>query len=204
MNPDEPKKNSPENGAEPVAGPPTVPIWLIVVFGFLVYWGSLFLAENAGGFSKEVYTPYHAYDEVATSNPQDPLARLRAEGRKIFEVNCAPCHQPSGTGQAGRAPPLAGSEWVLAGNGDRVVHIVMNSVTGPITVKGEEWNLNGMVAWRDTLKDEQITAVLNYIRSQSEWGNKAGPIGLPMVQAARAEKHVGPETADELLKIPVQ
>jgi len=59
-----------------------------------------------------------------------------------------------------------------------------------------------MVPWRDNYSDEQIAAVLTYIRSHFD--NKAGPINPALVKAARAEKHSGPETSDELLKIPVQ
>ena len=50
MNADDPKKIDP-SGTEPVAESWSVPIWLILIFGLLFYWGQLFLAENAGGFS---------------------------------------------------------------------------------------------------------------------------------------------------------
>jgi mono/diheme cytochrome c family protein len=201
MNPDEPRKTADENSPEPVAERWTVPIWLIVVFGLLFYWGQLFLAENAGGFNKDVYDPYHSFDEVAMANPQDPEAKTRAEGKRVFDLTCTLCHQPNGLGKEGVAPPLAGSEWVQAPGGDRIARIVLNGLTGPINVKGQDFNLT-MVAWRDNYNDDQIAAVLTYVRSQ--WGNKAGPIKPEVVAAARAEKHPGPETSDELLKIPVQ
>jgi mono/diheme cytochrome c family protein len=203
MNADVPKRTVNQNDAEPVAGRSTVPIWLIVVFGLLFYWSQLFLAENAGGFNRDVYNPYPSYEKVAAANPQDPEAKQRAEGRKIFEGTCAACHQLSGLGQADKAPPLVASEWVLAPRGERIARIVLNGLTGPITVKGQEWNLT-MVPWRDNFSDDQIAAVLTYIRSQSVWGNKAGPIDPQVVKAARAESHPGPETSDELLRIPVQ
>jgi mono/diheme cytochrome c family protein len=200
MNASEPGKIS-RNGAEPEAGRSTVPIWQIIVFALLVYWCSLFLAKNAGGFNKDVYNPYHSYDDVAFANPQDPGARLRAEGRRVFETTCAACHQPTGLGKEGTAPPLAGSEWVLAPGGDRIVHIALNGLTGPIQVKGQEWNLT-MPPWRDNFSDDQIAAVLTFIRSQ--WDNKAGPIKPEWVKAARAEGRAGYETSDQLLKIPAQ
>jgi mono/diheme cytochrome c family protein len=201
MNADEPNKTADQSSPEPVAERWTVPIWLIVAFGLLFYWGQLFLAENAGGFSRDVYGPYHSYEAVNMANPQDPAARLRALGRQVFDKSCTVCHQPNGLGKEGTAPPLAGSEWVQAPGGDRIARIALNGLTGPISVKGQEWNLT-MVPWRDNFTDDQIAAVLSYIRSQ--WGNKAGPIDPKVVAAARAEKHPGPETSDELLKIPVQ
>jgi mono/diheme cytochrome c family protein len=202
MNAEEPQKIVDPSGPEPVAERSTVPIWLMMIFGFLFfYWGPLFLAENAGGFSKEVYGPYHSYDDVTLANPQDPEAKSRAEGKRVFDLTCSVCHQPNGLGKEGTAPPLAGSDWVQASSGDRIVRIVLNGLTGPINVKGQEFNLT-MLAWRDNYNDDQIAAVLTYIRSQ--WGNKGGPIKPELVKAARAEPHPGPETSDELLKIPVQ
>jgi mono/diheme cytochrome c family protein len=201
MNSDEPKNTVLQNGPEPVADRWTIPMWLIIIFALLFYWGSLFMAENAGGFARDVYNPYHSAADVAAANPQDEGAKLRAEGRKIFESTCAACHQASGSGKEGTAPPLAGSDWVLAPGGDRIVRIVLNGLTSPITVKGQEWNLT-MVPWKDNFNDEQIAAVLTYVRSS--FGNNAGPIKPDLVKTARAEKHPGPETSDELLKIPVQ
>jgi mono/diheme cytochrome c family protein len=133
MNAEEPKKIADPSGPEPVAERSTVPIWLMMVFGFLFfYWGPLFLAENAGGFSKEVYGPYHSYDDVTLANPQDPEAKSRAEGKRVFDLTCSVCHQPNGLGKEGTAPPLAGSDWVQASSGDRIVRIVLNGLTGPI------------------------------------------------------------------------
>jgi mono/diheme cytochrome c family protein len=203
MKPGQPNKTVNQNGPEPVAERWTIPMWLIILFALLLYWGTVFMAENAGGFAKDVYNPYHSSAEVALANPQDPEAKQRAVGRKVFEGTCAACHQLSGLGQDGKAPPLAGSEWVLAPGGDRIVRVVLNGLNGPITVKGKEWNL-AMVPWRDNFNDDQIAAVLTFVRSQADWGNKAGPIKPDLVKAARAEKHPAPMTADELLRIPVQ
>ncbi len=202
MSPNDPKKPVPKNGAEPVAGFSTIPIWLVVVFGALFYWSQLYLDGHAGGFSPEVYAPFQSYDEVVRRNPQDPGARKRAMGREVFEKTCAACHQLTGLGKDGVAPPLVGSEWVLAPGGDRIVRIALNGLTGPINVKGQDWNLT-MPPWRDNFDDEHIAAVLTFIRSRLG-DNKASDIDPALVKAARAESHPGPETSDELLKIPLQ
>jgi mono/diheme cytochrome c family protein len=201
MNTDQPTHSVNQNDAEPVAGRSTVPIWLIVVFGLLFYWSQLFLAENAGGFNKDVYSPYPSYDEVAAANPQDPEAKRRTEGRRVFMTTCYACHMATGLGVAGTYPPLAGSEWVLAPGGNRIAHIVLYGLSGPINVKGQDFN-GTMLAWRETYNDEQIADVLTYIRSQ--WGNNARPIDPQVVKAARAEGRANYESSDELLKMPVQ
>jgi mono/diheme cytochrome c family protein len=202
MIPTDPKMPAKQDEPEPTAGLSSVPVWLVVVFGALFYWCQLFLDGHAGGFSKDVYAPYHDFDQVAVANPQDPEAKIRARGRAIFTATCSACHQLSGLGQEGKAPPLVGSEWVLAPGGDRIVRIVLDGLTGPITVKGQQWNLT-MVPWRDTYNDDDIAAVLTFVRSKLG-DNNATPIKPDLVKAARAETHPGPETSDELLKIPIQ
>jgi mono/diheme cytochrome c family protein len=201
MNLDEPNNTVQQSGPEPVAERWTIPMWMIILFALLIYGGSLFMAENAGGFAKDVYSPYHSPEDVAAANPQDEQGKMLAEGRKVFAGTCAACHQDSGLGQEGKAPPLVGSEWVLAPGGNRIAHVVLNGLSGPINVRGKEWNL-AMVPWRDNFTDEQIAAVLTYVRSS--WGNNAGPISPDLVKTARADKHPGPMNSDELLKMPVQ
>jgi len=201
MKPNPPDKPVNQNGAEPAAGYATVPIWLVMVFGAMFYWGATFLSDHGGEFNKDVYNPFESYEAVNAANPQDPEAKLMSEGRKQFGLICAACHLPTGLGQEGKAPPLAGSDWVQAPRGDRLVRIVLNGLTGPITVKGQQWNLT-MPPWGGTFTDYQIAAVLTYVRGNLD--NKAGPINPAVVTAARAEKHSGNETLEELSKIPVQ
>ncbi len=125
-----------------------------------------------------------------------------SKGRAIFTKLCAACHQPNGEGKEGLAPPLAGSEWIKASSGDRLVRIVLNGVTGPIHVQGQTWNLT-MPPWRENLDDEQIATVLNFIRSK--WGGEgAAKIKDDLSEAARAETHPKPMTEEELLKIPLK
>jgi mono/diheme cytochrome c family protein len=113
---------------------------------------------------------------------------------------CAACHQREGEGKDGVAPPLAGSEWVLAPSGDRLARIVLNGLSGAVRVRGREWNLP-MPRWREILNDDQVAVVLTYVRS--ELGDqRAAPIAPELVATARQEARATPETADELLRIP--
>src|ERR1700684_3258884 len=98
MNADAPKLTVNQNGREPVAERRAVPMWLIVVLALLFYWGCLFVADKAGGFSKDVYSPYNSADEVAAANPQDPTQKLMAVGRGIFDKTCSQCHQADAKG----------------------------------------------------------------------------------------------------------
>jgi cytochrome c553 len=124
----------------------------------------------------------------------------KSKGQAIFQKICAACHQQDGAGKEGVGPPLAGSEWVKAPGGERLVRIVLNGLNGPIQVRGKTWNL-AMPPLRENLDDEQIAVVLNYIRSQ--WASEAAAVKSDLAGAARQESHPNPETAEELLRIAV-
>ena len=53
-----------------------------------------------------------------------------------------------------------------------------------MTVKGQQYN-NVMAPWGKVLKDEQIAAVLTYVRN--EWGNQAPPITKEFVSKIREQ-----------------
>jgi mono/diheme cytochrome c family protein len=126
-------------------------------------------------------------------------------GKIIYGNICAGCHQPHGGGNAGQAPALAGSEWVLAPGPNRLVRIPVAGLTGPIKVNGVEWALSmPSFAGPGMMSDEDVAAVVTYIRNS--WGNKATPVTVEQVQKIRADViKTHPEqqyTADELLKLP--
>jgi mono/diheme cytochrome c family protein len=189
------------DNAEPSAGFSTVPIWLIMVFGGLFYWCQLYLNDHAGGFNDQVYTPFQSIEDVAAANPKSAGDEQYIMGKEVFDKTCVACHQPSGMGKEGTAPPLVASEWVLAADPSRITHIVLNGLTGPINVEGKDWNLT-MVPWKDVYDDKHLAAVLTYVRNT--WGNKAPPVKPEQMAAARKDVHPGPETAPELLQIPLQ
>jgi mono/diheme cytochrome c family protein len=103
-------------------------------------------------------------------------------GRQTYAGLCAACHQPTGKGLEGLAPPLADSEWVL-GEPERIVKVVMHGLRGPIKVKGLNYSYDMPAA--GFLSDEQIAGVLTYIRR--EWDHEASPVSVDLVQKIRAE-----------------
>jgi mono/diheme cytochrome c family protein/glucose/arabinose dehydrogenase len=135
-----------------------------------------------------------------------PLTPLTAEqekrfaaGREVFAQVCAQCHQVSGLGQEGVAPPLVDSEWVL-GSPDRLARIALNGVHGPIKVgkRVVDLEMPGLYA----MSDEQIASVLTYLRR--EWGHEATPVDAAVVARSRQESagRGGTQwTAEELMKV---
>jgi len=120
------------------------------------------------------------------------------EGRIVYTNICAACHQPTGLGQDGLAPPLLDSEWVL-GPPARLPRILMYGVSGPINVEGVNFRLE-MPGLPD-LNDRQIASVLTYIRR--EWEHGGEPVTEDFVAKIREEERSRrePWTAGELLKI---
>ena len=106
-------------------------------------------------------------------------------GKQTFAGLCAACHQPTGKGLDGLAPPLADSEWVN-GDPERINKVVMHGLRGPIKVKGLSYSYDMPAA--GFLSDEQIAGVLTYIRR--EWDHEASPVPVDLVKKIR-EEHKG-------------
>jgi mono/diheme cytochrome c family protein len=109
--------------------------------------------EKRKGQQPNIKTP----DEVADNLEQGKTVA----GATIYNTYCAACHQHNGKGDGTRFPPLAGSEWVT-GDKRKLIQIVLNGLNEPITVQDVPYN--GLMPAHKFLKDEQVAAVVNYIR----------------------------------------
>lgn len=191
------EKDDPRDGYEPI------PLWMVSFFMALVFWGGAYLAFYSGGFRADVFDPsrvsWSGGGAAADKGPPDPMVI----GKKLYTANCVACHQATGLGVAGQFPTLVDSEWVLGGDwhGDNhLVKILLHGLQGPIQVKGSTYN-GAMPPWKQ-LKDEQIAAILTYIRN--EWGNSASPITADQVAKIREETaaQTEPYTQNQLKAIP--
>lgn len=208
MSPDSPDLQS--NGladAEPKAERATAPIALIILFALLVFWSMLYLDANGGGFNPKVYRTYGNYAELDAAQPvAGPEVEFPKRGKLIFERTCAACHQSSGIGSpANGCPPLVNSEWVNSPGPNRIISLVLNGGTGPISVLGQQYpGTTPMTPWKDTLKDDEIAYVLSYVRTA--WGNKAGIVMPETVAKIRAKEKAdgftGYRNSADLLKLP--
>jgi mono/diheme cytochrome c family protein len=88
------------------------------------------------------------------------------DGMAVFNDTCVACHQEDGTGKAGEFPPLAGNQDLFLSS-DFPAYVVLFGIEGVIEVNGKSFD-NVMPPF-DFLDDEQIAAVLAYVRSN--WGN---------------------------------
>jgi cytochrome c oxidase subunit II len=112
--------------------------------------------------------------EAAAAQPPAEVAAAppaaAASGEKVYNTQCAACHQAGGQGMPPNFPALAGSK---VANGPADAHIQH-------TLKGK-----GMMPPFAHLSDADIAAALTYERTS--WGNKGGAVTAEQVQAQRGK-----------------
>ena len=112
---------------------------------------------------------------------------LFTQGKEIYqrEGYCGTCHQSDGRGlEASQFPPLAGTSWVL-GSQERLIKLTLNGLMGPIEIGGKEYpGQVPMTPFAGLLNDEELAAVLTYVRNS--FGNEASVISPEEVREVRA------------------
>jgi mono/diheme cytochrome c family protein len=192
---------SPSHDAGPAVSHSTVPIWIIVLTLTLLFLGMVYFDHHGGWFNPQVYGPYASAEELESYQPKSGAAAILARGKARYDQVCGLCHGVDGLGKPGQAPPLADSEWVNTKGVQRVIAVPLAGIGGPLTVKGQTWNLS-MPAMGAAMSDEDLAGVLTYIRSS--WGNKASAVTADDVKAVRAKQGARPQplTGDTLKALP--
>ena len=126
--------------------------------------------------------------QTGTQNAASASGPLLADadtsaGEKIFNANCAACHQTTGQGVPGAFPPLVGHAPELAnakGGREYMENLLLYGLQGEINVSGQAYN-GVMAAWSQ-FSDDELASVLNYVLSS--WGNAdAMPADYPAFTA---------------------
>jgi mono/diheme cytochrome c family protein len=113
----------------------------------------------------------------APARPPGPLARdpaVMARGSAIYDQRCAYCHGDKGEGAPGAYPPLAGNRAVNMETPANLVQILRHGGFLPTTAGNPR--PYGMPPFGSVLDDQEIAAVLTYVRGS--WGNDAPPVGM--------------------------
>lgn len=110
--------------------------------------------------------------DASASGKTFDKAELVARGEKIYNANCAACHQATGLGLPGVFPALAGGK---IATGPAAAHI-------DIVVNGSKVN-PAMAAFGKQLSDLDLAAVITFERNS--WGNTASVVQPADVAAAR-------------------
>ncbi len=98
------------------------------------------------------------------------VAELVERGEKVYQANCAACHQANGMGLPGAFPAINGSKVATGPIADHI-HVVLVGRPG-----------TAMAAFGGQLSDADIAAVVTYQRNA--WDNKMGDAAQPAEVAA--------------------
>ena len=162
-------------------------------------------ARNAAAMVKHYWGPADPTKGTAPAIVADPEERkdvvkvpthLKGADAKAFQLgaevfrrpaHCATCHQPDGKGLDPAFPPLVGTPWVT-GDVERLIKISLHGIYGKIEVNGKVYDpakgVPPMTAFASMLNDEEIAAVLTFVRNS--WGNQAAPVHADTVKKVRA------------------
>jgi len=160
--------------------------------------------DNMRGFGLRVSDEQRAkiLDYLGTYlGPTPPPATMATaetgpvDGVRVFDDTCIACHEADGKGKPGKFPPLAGNRDLFLAR-DFPAIVALNGIEGAIEVDGQRF-ANVMPPF-DFLSDEEIAAVVKYVRSN--WGNDAiRPADFTDVTAAEvAALRAKPMTTDDV------
>ena len=161
------------------------------------------IVEDAMKYPKDVwnknaielaYSNLSGIKQVTKEEGPQPPIHFSAGPRALFKKgadiynrdgHCVTCHQANGQGlEAAGFPPIAKTEWVN-GDPERLIDITLHGLMGPIEVKGKQYpGLVPMTQFRGLLNDEEIAAVLTYVRNS--FGNESGPVSEELVKKVRS------------------
>ncbi|HYL02886.1 MAG TPA: copper-containing nitrite reductase [Steroidobacteraceae bacterium] len=123
---------------------------------------------------------------VAAARAAEAMGTLTKEqqikaGEARFTGTCSVCHQTNGQGLPSVFPPLAASDFLMADK-QRAIGIVLNGLSGKVTVKGSEFN--SVMPPMSQLNDDEIANILTYVRNS--WGNSGEAVSAEEVKQTRA------------------
>ncbi|WP_035713188.1 molybdopterin cofactor-binding domain-containing protein [Azorhizobium doebereinerae] len=113
-----------------------------------------------------------SFSGPAPADPETKAATLQAQataalrpldtlGGKLYEGACAACHSESGPTLFGVRPALALNTNVHAARPDNLVRVILDGIPSPAAR-----DLGDMPAFRDSLDDGQVAALVRYIRAK--------------------------------------
>ena len=117
--------------------------------------------------------------DLATSVAKAPSSV--SDGVSLYVSNCSGCHGANGSGIKGVFPPLNGSS-IVQRDKETPIKILLHGLQGQVTVRGDHYN-GTMPAFGSVLSDEQISAILTYVRSMP--GNKSSSVSTEEVSSVK-------------------
>jgi mono/diheme cytochrome c family protein len=113
--------------------------------------------------------------------PSTESSLLLAFGQTVYTAHCAVCHAVDGRGMPPDYPPLAGNPSIQMESAVNPTRMVLNGGFPP----GTEENPipYGMPPFAQSLSDDEVAAVVTYIRAA--WGNRGSAVSARQANALR-------------------
>jgi nitrite reductase (NO-forming) len=137
---------------------------------------SVYLGDKAGSLAA-VNTAAQS-DAAGTLSPAQQIEA----GKSLYVGTCSVCHQDAGAGLPGVFPPLAKSDYVAQHSKEELVRIVLDGISGPLKVNGQDYN--SVMPPMSQLTDDEIANILTFVRS--EWNGQTDVVDKAGVAALRA------------------
>ena len=149
-----------------------------------VVYNSLQYMTDADAEAMAVYLkslPKRDADALPTSQARLVQPSIMEGGRKIYEQQCSICHGSDGKGHPPAYPPLAGNTSITMASPVNSIRMVLNGGYAPGTKKNPR--PHGMPPFSHILDDEEVAAVVTYIRVA--WENSGTPVAASQVPELR-------------------
>ena len=178
---------SSEENPKPTSGQEPFPVWLMITCVLLMVIGGASIGSNSGGFNfsnshQAGYSPSAPSGLTGKAPELSEFEKYVNGGEAVYKAVCNGSHQATGQGQ-GQIPPLVDSEWVTQGT-ERFAQIVLNGLSGPITVNGASYGAAVMPAQKGAINDKQVAQVMTYVRYK--FGNISDTVVTKeMIEVAR-------------------
>jgi nitrite reductase (NO-forming) len=159
--------------------------------------GAVAILEVSGGPRADIYSGKQLDEVYLSDRLADPAAVVTAAqssasgtltkeqqvkaGEVLFKGTCSACHQDTGAGIPNVFPPLAKSDFLVADR-KRAIGIVLNGLSGPVTVNGNTFN--SVMPPMSQFNDDEIANILTF--ALNSWGNNGGAVSAKEVTQIRA------------------
>jgi mono/diheme cytochrome c family protein len=119
---------------------------------------------------------------AASGVPAEESSLLMRLGKTVYDAQCASCHGAQGRGMPPQYPPLAGNQSIQMESAVNPIRMVLNGGFPPGTAGNPR--PHGMPPFAQSLSDDEVAAVVTYIRSA--WGNRGTAISARQANELRS------------------